>query len=128
MPAPHSRPENRPRRVLSQPYSINRIDTIRPKRDTRKTRKAIRGSFAMSYMMWLPFVVLAGWAAGEIAGDGGCGRVSDILLGLSGAFLVRFLVERFEIPLPDIYLLLSSVWEAPRLPIPPTGLSGHLRH
>lgn len=71
----------------------------------------------MSYMMWLPFVVLAGWAAGEIAGDGGCGRVSDILLGLSGAFLVRFLFERFDIPLADIYLLLFSIWGAALPPI-----------
>lgn len=128
MPAPHSRPENRARRLLSQPYSINRIDTIRPKSDTRKTRKAIRESFFMSYMMWLPFVVLAGWAAGEIAGDGGCGRVSDILLGLSGAFLVRFLVERFEIPLPDIYLLLFSVWGAALLPIAARWVARHRRH
>ena len=128
MPAPHSCPENRARHVLSQPYSINRIDTIQPKRDTRKTRKAIPGSFAMSYMMWLPFVVLAGWAAGEIAGDGGCGRVSDILLGLSGAFLVRFLVERFEIPLPDIYLLLFSVWGAALLPIAARWVARHRRH
>ena len=78
----------------------------------------------MSYMMWLPFVVLAGWAAGEIAGDGGCGRVSDILLGLSGAFLVRFLVERFDIPLPDINLLLFSVWGAPCFPSRRDGLLG----
>jgi uncharacterized membrane protein YeaQ/YmgE (transglycosylase-associated protein family) len=71
----------------------------------------------MSYMMWLPFVVLAGWAAGEIAGDGGCGCVSDILLGLSGAFVVRFLFERFEIPLADTYLLLFSIWGAALPPI-----------
>ena len=71
----------------------------------------------MSYMMWLPFVILAGWAAGEIAGDGGCGCVSDILLGLSGAFVVRFLFERFEIPVADIYLLLFSIWGAALLPI-----------
>lgn len=82
----------------------------------------------MSYMMWLPFVVLAGWAAGEIAGDGGCGRVSDILLGLSGAFLVRFLVERFEIPLADTYLLLFSVWGAALPPIAARWIAKHRSH
>lgn len=71
----------------------------------------------MSYMMWLPFVVLAGWAAGEIAGEGGCGSVSDILLGLSGAFLVRFLFERLEISVADTYLLLFSIWGAALPPI-----------
>ena len=80
----------------------------------------------MSYMMWLPFVVLAGWAAGEIAGDGGC--VSDILLGLSGAFLVRFLFECFDIPLPDIYLLLFSIWGAALPPIAARWISRHRRN
>jgi uncharacterized membrane protein YeaQ/YmgE (transglycosylase-associated protein family) len=82
----------------------------------------------MSYMMWLPFVVLAGWAAGEIAGDGGCGRVSDILLGLSGAFLVRFLFESFDISLPDIYLLLFSVWGAALPPIAARWIARYRRH
>ena len=82
----------------------------------------------MSYMMWLPFVVLAGWAAGEIAGDGGGGRVNDILLGLSGAFLVRFLFERFEISLADTYLLLFSIWGAALPPIAARWFARHRRH
>jgi uncharacterized membrane protein YeaQ/YmgE (transglycosylase-associated protein family) len=66
----------------------------------------------MSHFVWLPTVGLAGWVSGEIAGGEGFGRIADVLLGLAGAFLVRFLFEQASFPLEDIYLLLFSIWGA----------------
>ena len=70
----------------------------------------------MPYVAWLIFVAIAGWAAGEIAGGNDYGRLTDILLGLSGALLVRFIVESTKIQLHDIYLLLFSIWGAAMVP------------
>jgi uncharacterized membrane protein YeaQ/YmgE (transglycosylase-associated protein family) len=70
----------------------------------------------MPYVAWLIFVAIAGWAAGEIAGGNDYGRLTDILLGLSGALLVRFIVESSKIQLHDIYLLLFSIWGAAMVP------------
>jgi hypothetical protein len=39
----------------------------------------------MFYSIWLLAAALAGWAAGEIAGDDGFGTGADILLGLRWA-------------------------------------------
>jgi uncharacterized membrane protein YeaQ/YmgE (transglycosylase-associated protein family) len=66
----------------------------------------------MSHFIWLLAVGLAGWASGEIVGGRGFGRVADILLGISGAFLVRFIMEQVGIPLGYVNLLLLSVWGA----------------
>jgi uncharacterized membrane protein YeaQ/YmgE (transglycosylase-associated protein family) len=66
----------------------------------------------MSYFIWLLAVGLAGWASGEIVGGEGFGRVADILLGISGAFLVRFIMESVGIPLGYVNLLLLSIWGA----------------
>jgi uncharacterized membrane protein YeaQ/YmgE (transglycosylase-associated protein family) len=66
----------------------------------------------MSYFIWLLAVGLAGWASGEIVGGEGFGRVADILLGISGAFLVRFIMEQVGIPLGYVNLLLLSIWGA----------------
>ncbi len=66
----------------------------------------------MSYFIWLLAVGLAGWASGEIVGGGGFGRVADILLGISGAFLIRFIMEQVGIPLGYVNLLLLSIWGA----------------
>jgi uncharacterized membrane protein YeaQ/YmgE (transglycosylase-associated protein family) len=66
----------------------------------------------MPYAAWLVFVAITGWAAGEIVGGNDYGRLTDILLGISGALLVRFVVESAGIKLHDIYLLLFSVWGA----------------
>lgn len=71
----------------------------------------------MPYAAWLIFVVITGWAAGEIIGGAEYGRLTDVLLGLSGAFAVRFVVESVGIPLHDIYLLLFSVWGAATVPL-----------
>jgi uncharacterized membrane protein YeaQ/YmgE (transglycosylase-associated protein family) len=70
----------------------------------------------MPYVAWLIFVALAGWAAGEIAGGHDYGRLTDVLLGLSGALLVRFIVESSGIHLHDVYLLLFSIWGAAMVP------------
>jgi uncharacterized membrane protein YeaQ/YmgE (transglycosylase-associated protein family) len=70
----------------------------------------------MPYVVWLIFVAVAGWAAGEIAGGNDYGRLTDVLLGLSGALLVRFIVESARINLHDIYLLLFSIWGAAMVP------------
>jgi uncharacterized membrane protein YeaQ/YmgE (transglycosylase-associated protein family) len=66
----------------------------------------------MSYFIWLLAVGLAGWASGEIVGGEGFGRVADILLGISGAFLIRFIMEQLDIPLGYVNLLLLSIWGA----------------
>jgi uncharacterized membrane protein YeaQ/YmgE (transglycosylase-associated protein family) len=66
----------------------------------------------VSYFIWLLAVGLAGWASGEIVGGEGFGRVADILLGISGAFLIRFIMEQVGIPLGYVNLLLLSIWGA----------------
>ena len=71
----------------------------------------------MPYAAWLAFVAITGWAAGEIIGGNDYGRLTDILLGISSALLVRFIVESAGIKLHDIYLLLFSIWGAAMVPI-----------
>ena len=71
----------------------------------------------MPYAAWLIFVALTGWAAGEIVGGDDYGRLTDVLLGLSGALAVRFIIESIGIPLHDIYLLLFSIWGAATAPV-----------
>jgi uncharacterized membrane protein YeaQ/YmgE (transglycosylase-associated protein family) len=70
----------------------------------------------MFYSIWLLAAALAGWAAGKIAGDDGFGTGADILLGLTGAFVVRWSFEKAGISLKDVYLLLFSIWGAAVLP------------
>jgi len=53
----------------------------------------------MFYSIWLLAAALAGWAAGKIAGDDGFGTGADILLGLTGAFVVRWSLENIGISL-----------------------------
>lgn len=79
----------------------------------------------MSYFIWLPVVGLSGWATGEIVGGEGLGRVADILLGISGAFLVRFITEVGRFPLDYVTLLLFSVWGAAA---PPATVRLFLKH
>jgi uncharacterized membrane protein YeaQ/YmgE (transglycosylase-associated protein family) len=67
---------------------------------------------AMSYFIWLLVVGLAGWISGTIVGGQGFGRVADVLLGISGACLVRFIMEQVVVPLEYVYLLLFSIWGA----------------
>ena len=55
----------------------------------------------MFYSIWLLAAALAGWAGGTIAGDDGFGTGADILLGLTGAFVVRWSLENIGISLKD---------------------------
>jgi uncharacterized membrane protein YeaQ/YmgE (transglycosylase-associated protein family) len=70
----------------------------------------------MFYSIWLLAAALAGWAGGKIAGDKGFGTAADILLGITGAFVVRWSFENIGISLKDAYLLLFSIWGAAAFP------------
>jgi uncharacterized membrane protein YeaQ/YmgE (transglycosylase-associated protein family) len=70
----------------------------------------------MFYSIWLIAAALAGWAGGKFAGQDGFGTGADILLGITGAFVVRWSVENIGISLQDVYLLLFSIWGAAALP------------
>jgi uncharacterized membrane protein YeaQ/YmgE (transglycosylase-associated protein family) len=62
--------------------------------------------------IWLLAAGLAGWASGQIVGNEGFGTAADILLGIMGAFAVRWSFENLTISLEDVYLLLFSIWGA----------------
>jgi uncharacterized membrane protein YeaQ/YmgE (transglycosylase-associated protein family) len=70
----------------------------------------------MFYSIWLLAAALAGWSAGKIIGGHGFGSGTDILLGLTGAFVVRWSFENIGVPLDISYLLLFSIWGAGALP------------
>jgi uncharacterized membrane protein YeaQ/YmgE (transglycosylase-associated protein family) len=70
----------------------------------------------MLHFIWLILMALCGRAAGEIVDGKGFGRVADMLLGITGAFLVRFSVEALRIDVRTINLLLFSIWGAAALP------------
>ena len=59
----------------------------------------------MFYSIWLLAAALAGWAGGKITGDDGFGTLADILLGITGAFVVRWSLENIGISVKDVYLL-----------------------
>jgi uncharacterized membrane protein YeaQ/YmgE (transglycosylase-associated protein family) len=71
----------------------------------------------MFYSIWLLAAALAGWAGGKIAGDDGFGAGADILLGITGAFVVRWSFEKIGISLQDVDLLLFSIWGAAACPV-----------
>jgi len=70
----------------------------------------------MFYSIWLLGAALAGWAGAKIAGDDGFGTGANILLGLTGAFVVRWSLENIGISLKDVYLLLFSILGAAAFP------------
>jgi uncharacterized membrane protein YeaQ/YmgE (transglycosylase-associated protein family) len=70
----------------------------------------------MFYSIWLLTAALTGWAAGKIAGENGFGTGADVLLGITGAFVVRWSLEKTGITLQQVYLLLFSIWGAAILP------------
>ena len=70
----------------------------------------------MFYSIWLFAAALAGWASGKIAEDDGFGTGADVLLGITGAFAVRWSLESSGISMHDVYLLLFSIWGAAALP------------
>jgi len=71
----------------------------------------------MFYSIWLLVAALAGWAGGKIAGEDGFGTLADILLGITGAYVVRWSLEILGISLKDVYLLLFPIWGAVAFPI-----------
>ena len=71
----------------------------------------------MFYSIWLLAAALAGWAGGKIAGDDGVGTGADILFGITGAFVVRWSLEKIGIPLQDVYLFLFSICGAAAFPV-----------
>ena len=70
----------------------------------------------MFYSIWLLAAALAGWSGGKITGNDGFGTLADILLGITGAFVVRWSLENIGISVKDVYLLLFSIWGAAALP------------
>jgi uncharacterized membrane protein YeaQ/YmgE (transglycosylase-associated protein family) len=70
----------------------------------------------MFYFIWLVAAALAGWASGRITRRDGLGPVTDILLGITGAFVVRWSFENVGISVDNGYLLLFSIWGAAALP------------
>jgi uncharacterized membrane protein YeaQ/YmgE (transglycosylase-associated protein family) len=70
----------------------------------------------MFFSIWLLAASLAGWVGGKIVGDDGFGTGADILLGLTGAFVVRWSLENIGISLKDVYLFLFSIWGAAAFP------------
>jgi len=70
----------------------------------------------MFYSICLLAASLAGWAGGKIAGGDGFGTGADILLGITGAFVVRWSLENIGISLHEVYLLLFSIWGAAAFP------------
>jgi len=82
----------------------------------------------MFYSTWLLAAAVAGWAAGEITGTDGFGTGADLLLGITGAFVVRWSLENMGIFLANVYLLLFSIWGAAALPaIMRLGIRRHKR-
>ena len=71
-------------------------------------------------LMWSFVMGLCGWTAGRIVGGKGLGAVADILLGITGAMAVRFVLEASSVAVQDINALLFSVWGA-------AGLAGLIR-
>jgi len=70
----------------------------------------------MFYSIWLLAASLAGWAGGKIAGNDGFETGADILLGITGAFVIRWSLEKIGISLQDVYLLLFSLLGAAAFP------------
>lgn len=70
----------------------------------------------MFFSIWLLAAGLAGWASGKITRNDGFGTGADILLGITGAFMVRWSFENLSVSLANVYLLLFSTWGAAALP------------
>jgi uncharacterized membrane protein YeaQ/YmgE (transglycosylase-associated protein family) len=82
----------------------------------------------MFYFIWLVAAGLSGWASGKITGSNGFGTGADILLGITGAFVVRWSLETAGISLANVYLLLFSIWGAAAFPaVVRLGIRHHKR-
>ena len=58
-------------------------------------------------------MALSGWFAGKSVGGKKLGAVADILLGITGAQMVRFLLDVLRVSVDDTHALLFSVWGPP---------------
>jgi uncharacterized membrane protein YeaQ/YmgE (transglycosylase-associated protein family) len=74
----------------------------------------------MSYLIWLLVMGLCGWITGKIVGGKGLGVIADILLGITGALTVRFVLDALRVTVQDADAVLFSVWGA-------AGLAGLVR-
>jgi uncharacterized membrane protein YeaQ/YmgE (transglycosylase-associated protein family) len=82
----------------------------------------------MFYFIWLVAAGLSGWASGKITGSNGFGTGADILLGITGSFVVRWSLETAGISLANVYLLLFSIWGAAAFPaVVRLGIRRHKR-
>ena len=82
----------------------------------------------MFYFLWLVAVGLSGWASGKITGSDGLGTGADILLGITGSFVVRWSLEVAGVSLANVYLLLFSIWGAAAFPaVVRLGIRRHKR-
>ena len=70
----------------------------------------------MLSLIWLLLMAICGWTAVETVGGKGQGRISGLLLGITGGLAVRFLFEALRIDVDVVNLLLFSVWGAAALP------------
>ena len=70
----------------------------------------------MSHSIWLFVMALCGWFAGKSVGGKRLGAVTDILLGITGAQTVRFLLDVVRVSVDETNALLFSVWGAAALP------------
>ena len=48
-------------------------------------------------LIWLVVGAIAGWAAGQVVTGGGFGLIGDIVVGIIGAFIGRWLFSYFHI-------------------------------
>jgi uncharacterized membrane protein YeaQ/YmgE (transglycosylase-associated protein family) len=71
----------------------------------------------MFYSIWLLAAALAGWASGKFTSGKGFGSVADVLLGITGAFVVRCFMEKIGISLNNANLLFLSIWGASAFPV-----------
>jgi len=83
--------------------------------DGEDSQRLALGS-GMSHSIWLFVMALSGWFAGKSVGGKRLGAVGDILLGITGAQMVRFSLDVLRVSVDDTSALLFSVWGATALP------------
>jgi uncharacterized membrane protein YeaQ/YmgE (transglycosylase-associated protein family) len=99
---------------LSFHFELVFCGSLNPQSEDQKNNRFSRPG--MFYSTWLLVAAVAGWATGKITGNDGFGTGADLLLGITGAFVVRWSLENMGISLANVYLLLFSIWGAAALP------------